>query len=140
MRFKMKPNFGKHRFLKDGKVITVRAGETIDCGKEDIGCAIDKFEQLDPDVLPPASRFKLESRGGGYFDVIHPESGMAINSKALRKPEAETLAGFSVEEYDAKVAKEAEEAETARLATEKEAGGEAGEGDGGETGGGDGGH
>lgn len=131
MRFKMKPNTGKHRILNDGKDITVRAGEIVDCTKEEIGCAIDKFEQLDPDVLPPASRFKLESRGGGYFDVIHPVSGMPINSKALRKPEAETLAGFSVEEYDAKIAKEAEDAEAARLNAQTEAGGNTEEEDGG---------
>ena len=108
MRFRMKPGTGKHRILNDGKDITVRAGEIVDCSKEEIGAAMDKFEQLDPDVLPPPSRFKIISTAGGYYDVIHPVTETAINSKKLRKAEAESLAGMTVEEYDAKVANEVE--------------------------------
>lgn len=107
MRFRMKPNTGKHSTVLNGQPVIVRAGEIIDCSKDDIGNAMDKFEQLDPDVLPPASQFKLVSVGGGYFDVIHPVTGAAINSKKLRKSEAESLAGMTVEEYDAKIAAEA---------------------------------
>ena len=126
MRFRMKPGCGKHRITTDGRDITVRVGEIVNCSKEDIGAAMDKFEQLDPDVLPPPSRFKIVSSPGGFYDVIHPVNGIAINSKKLRKAEAEALAGMTVEEYDARIAKEAE---TARLVEEK-AGNETGQGEG----------
>lgn len=114
MRFRMKPNTGKHRILRSGKDITVRAGEIIDCTKDDLGCAIDKFDQLDADPLPSTSEFKLVPLGTGHYDVIHPATGAAINSKKLRKTEAEALAGMTVEEYDAKEAAKIGEEEGAR--------------------------
>ena len=111
MRFRMKPGCGKHRITTDGRDITVRVGEIVDCSKKDIGAAIDKFEQLDPDVIPPPSRFKIISIPGGYYDVIHPVTETAINSKKLRKAEAESLAGMTVEEYEIKIAMERDDAE-----------------------------
>lgn len=112
MKFQMKQGVGKHTMTLAGKDIILKPGDTVDCTAEQLGGAIDKFEQIDSEISPK-SQFKIVSRAPGFYDVIHPITGAAINTKALRKADAEALAGQTVEEYDAKVAKEAAEAEEA---------------------------
>jgi len=137
MKFRMKPGVGDHVIFPNGSPKIMKPGDEITCGAAELGGAIDKFVVLEEDAPSPPSRFKIISTPGGYYDVIHPVNGIAINSKKLRKAEAEALAGMTVEEYDAKVAKEAEEAEAAKEAEEAEAakmetGDQTGEGDGGQ--------
>ena len=119
MRFRMKPDVGEHSMILHGKQTIVKPGDTVNCEKADLGSALDKFEQLDQDTAP-VSKFKITQRPGSiwWFDVMHPVTGLAINSKGLRKPDAEALAGITLEEYDAKAAQEVADAEAARLAEE----------------------
>lgn len=119
MKFRMNQNVGEHIMIANGKHRVIRPGDEITCAAADLRGAIDKFEVLEADPQPPASRFTLKSLGHGFYNVIHPVTGAAVNSKKLSKAEAEALVGITVEEYDAKVAKEAEDqTEAARLAAE----------------------
>ena len=130
MRYQLKENQGRHILRNDGQRLSVQAGDIVDDAKWRIPDAMKTdFHALDPE--PEKERkpgFKIVSSPGGYYDVIHPVTKMAINSKKLRKPEATALMGMTVEEYEAKVAKEAEEAEAAKMKT----GDQTGEGDGGQ--------
>jgi hypothetical protein len=41
-------------------------------------------------VLKPIAGFKLEDKGGGYYDVVNVKSGKAIFEKGMRREEAES--------------------------------------------------
>jgi len=119
MRYRLKENKGRHVLRNGAQRLDVYPGHIVDDSQWKIpeGMKSD-FVALDPISEPkPKLRFKLEHRGGAYFDVIHPVTGVAINSRRLHKAEAESIAGITVEEYDAKVL--AEEAEAAVKAAEE---------------------
>jgi hypothetical protein len=89
---------GPHVIRTPGKPdIELKAGDEIDCDPELLKNVMHKFEAVDPfeEEKPQATNFLIVKREGaaGYFDVVNAESGKAINMKALRKAQAEELAG-----------------------------------------------
>jgi len=95
----MKEGMGRHR-LRSGE--TVIPGQIVKCEKKELGGAIDKFEQLDPDPPPPQPRVGLIARPAKYgrWDVINPEGGR-VNDVPLTKEEAEAIVGGTTTEEDA---------------------------------------
>ena len=129
MRYQLKENMGRHILRKGSQRLDVYAGHIVDDSQWPIPFGMESdFEALDPEPeREPKLMFRLEAYPGGYFDVIHPVTGVAINTKKLRKVEAVALADTTVEAYDAQEAEKAaeadrlaaEEAEAARLASEE---------------------
>ena len=93
MLFKMKLRMGKHYIRRSGRKVVLRPGDQIDCEKHELGGAIHKFEQMEPDPPPsqPKVGLKLVARGGNWFDVVNEVTGKAINDRGLRRQEAEEL-------------------------------------------------
>jgi len=94
MLFKLKTGMGKHRIRRDGRMAVLKPGDEIDCEKHELGGAIYKFEQLEPDPSPPEPSMGLRAvhRGFGKWDVINEASGVKINDKPLTKGEAREMA------------------------------------------------
>jgi hypothetical protein len=89
---------GSHRICQPGKNdIIVNAGEEVECDAELLKNVMHKFDIVDPfeaekpkgTTLIIVKRPKTE----GFYDVLNVETGKAINTKALRKAQAEDLAG-----------------------------------------------
>lgn len=96
-RWRMRRGAGEHT-LADGT--TVRPGDTLECRREDLGSATDKFELVEDD-RPPEQRAKryIIPRGGGDldgYDVVSGVTGEPINARPLTKAEAEELASTGV--------------------------------------------
>ncbi len=88
MRFRLKKGYGTHK-TRDGKKIT--AGEIIRLSsKYELGGALDKFDQLDPDPPPPPPRVGLIAQPGKYgrWNVFNPD-GVKVNDVPLLKREAD---------------------------------------------------
>lgn len=94
MLFKLKAGMGKHRIRRDGRMVVLKPGDEIDCERDELGGAIDKFEQLEPDPPPPEPKLGLKAvhRGAGKWDVVNEATGVKINDKLLTKEEAQELA------------------------------------------------
>lgn len=90
LRFKMKKGMGTH-YLPGMKA--VHPGDEIKCEKEELGGALDKFEQLDPDPEPekPKVGLKLLHVGGGYYNVVNDATGKVLNDRPLKKEVAEEM-------------------------------------------------
>jgi hypothetical protein len=98
----MKDGCGKHHMKsKDGQAVIVRPGDVIDCERQDLGGAIDKFLQLDddPPVVPSKDGLTIVPIGDGTFNVVNPGSGNPINDAPLAANEAADLAGVSIDTF-----------------------------------------
>lgn len=127
-KFRVKKGYGSIYFQgADGKPVRYNDGDVIECKAGVLDALMDKVEVIEDApaaaTAPPPS-FSIVNLGHGYFNVIHPATGKPINSKSLRKADAEALAGLTVEEYEARLAAE-------RKSEEGEPGGDNGEPDGG---------
>lgn len=103
MRFRLKAECGTHRRrLPNGKMELTKAGGIVDCEREELGAAIDKFVQLDPDQAPkeeePRAGLRIKDRRGGGFDVENTKTGRALNEIPLTKDEADNLAASIFED------------------------------------------
>jgi len=97
IRFRMKEGVGRHSMILDGAPITVAPGEIVSCDKEDLGSALDKFDQLDPDAPEAAPNhaalITVPSRDiHGMFDVISAVTKAKINDRPLSFDEAASIA------------------------------------------------
>ena len=94
MLFKLKTDMGKHYIRRDGRMVMLKPGDKIDCEKYELGGAIKKFEQLEPDPPPPEPKLGLRAvhRGAGKWDVVNEATGVKINNELLTKEEARELA------------------------------------------------
>lgn len=102
MRFRMKDGCGKHHMKStDGQAVIVRPGDVIDCERENLGNAADKFLQLDDDPPPMTSTNGLTvvPVGDGAFNVVNPVSGCPINDSPLTATEAADIAGVPIEAF-----------------------------------------
>lgn len=112
MLFKLKTGMGKHRIRRNGRMIVLKPGDEIDCNRHELGGAIDKFEQMEPDPPPPKPRagLKMKPRGSGWYDVFNEKTGKKINDKPIKKQDAIKLVGESAEQEG-----ENKETETAKV-------------------------
>lgn len=94
MLFKLKIGMGKHRIRRDGRMVVLKPGDEIDCQKHELGGAIRKFEQMEPDPPPPkpTTGLKAVHRAFGKWDVINEATGVKINDNPLSKGEAQAMA------------------------------------------------
>lgn len=96
MRFRLKERCGKHHTRsQDGEALTLRPGDIIDCEATELGNAIDKFEQLDPDPPEPQATEGLVvvPAGEGRFNIVNVVSGAKLNDVPLTSQEASDIAG-----------------------------------------------
>jgi hypothetical protein len=97
VRFRLKPRAGVHRFgNRNGLPELVRPGEIVNCSREDLGGAADKFDQLDPDppvaAQPaPSNGLALIEREDGLYDILNQTNGRALNSRPMEKESARKL-------------------------------------------------
>lgn len=99
MRFQLRPGKGKHH-MRDhtGAMVVLRPGDIIDCHALDLGGAIGKFEQLEPDPPPVtvSSTLTVVPAGDGTFNVVNPGSGLPLNDLPLSAQDASDLAGIPI--------------------------------------------
>ena len=94
----------KHYMRGQGKNNNLfKGGDVIELSREQARYIMDKLDLVDEDghvVVeteedrnPPATvgEYKTKHKGGGRYDVIHPETGEAINDKPLLRGLAEEL-------------------------------------------------
>jgi hypothetical protein len=102
MRFRLKNGKGKHIHVVDGEETRYNAGDVINVrSKFELGNALDKFEQLDPDEedegvvkKETAKKFKVKKiKGTKKYNVVKVSTGEKANDAPLTKEEAEDLAG-----------------------------------------------
>jgi len=91
--FRMRQNVGKHIMSHGGQKKVLRPGDTIRCEKYELGNALDKFEQLEPDPPAPAPKVGLRAVhiGFGKYNVISDATGKPINDEPLTKEEARAM-------------------------------------------------
>ena len=94
-KFRMKNGVGTHLMSNGRNIIS---GDIVECAAADLGGAIDKFDILEPDPAPDARpkvalEIRLRPNSTSWYDVVNPTTGKALNTKALKKAEAELLAG-----------------------------------------------
>lgn len=91
--------------VKPGQPVLDCSGELVDCGPEVFGSQAENYIQTGGVLvtnktdaekveakLPPQAAYIMQKRGAAYWDVVNPDNpGKPINSKALRKAEAELL-------------------------------------------------
>jgi len=96
IRFQMLPRMGKHNHVhRDGRKETIRPGDVIKVhSKEDLGGALNKFKQLDPDTPIDGPKVGLvvvrrdkDDVGAGY-DLVNEATGEALNDRPLGLSEA----------------------------------------------------
>ncbi len=93
-RYRLKS--GSSNLLVGGRRVKLSPGDVVDCPKETVRSFQDQFECLDPpeDEIPKVeASLEMKHRGGGWYDVVNPDTQEAINDKALKKEEAEDLVG-----------------------------------------------
>ena len=94
----------KHYMRGQGKNNNLfKGGDVIELSREQARYIADKLELVDDeghaveeteeDRNPPATvgEYKTKHKGGGRYDVLHPETGEAINDKPLPRGQAEEL-------------------------------------------------
>ena len=93
MLFKLKTGMGKHYIRRKGQMVMLKPGDGIDCEKYELGGAIFKFKQLEPDPPPPEPKLGLKAvhRGAGKWDVVNEATGVKINDNLLTKEEAQGM-------------------------------------------------
>lgn len=99
MRFKLKEACGKHRMPgPEGNLLILLPGSIVDCDAADLGGAISKFEQIDPDPEPGTvrSEWRVEAIGDGGYNVISVASGLPLNDAPLTAQEAADIAGVPI--------------------------------------------
>lgn len=91
--FRMKAGMGEHYIRRHGQMVCLRSGDQIRCEPHELGSAIRKFDQLEPDPPPPQPKVGLKAvhRGFGKWDVINQATGAKINDQPLSKQEAKEL-------------------------------------------------
>jgi hypothetical protein len=106
-KYRLRTGFGEHYRYNGTALIKVEPESIIECAPEEVAAVMDKFELIEEDKpAEPQHKFVLQPLPGGFFHVINPITKKQVNSKRLTKEEAEILAGFTVEEYEAKLAQE----------------------------------
>ena len=103
MRFQLRKGYGTHRRrLPNGKMELTKEGGIIEITKEELGAAIDKFVQLDPDPVvkgeQPKRGLRIKDRSGGGFDVVNEQTGRNLNDGPLTAEEAENLSNSIFED------------------------------------------
>ena len=90
LRFRMKRGMGLHYLRREGGEVAVRPGDIVECTREELGSALHKFDQLDPDPPPPEPSVRLRAvhSGGGKWDVVNEVTKKKINEKPLNKQQA----------------------------------------------------
>ncbi len=94
----------KHYIRGQGKRNNLaKGGDIIDLSREQARYIMDKLdlvdeddnvvEETDADRNPPVTtgEYKTKHKGAGKYDVLHPETGEAINDKPLPRGQAEDL-------------------------------------------------
>jgi hypothetical protein len=86
---------------KDGKRIKMVPGDRITCEESELKPFLDKFRKIEskkksvhsPRTRIPHSKFTMEHRGGGKYNVINEGTGEKINDNLLTKEEALLIVG-----------------------------------------------
>lgn len=98
MRYQLKPNRGRHILRNGAKRLDVYPGQIVDTKDWPVPEGMKAhFLALDPEpapASPPKSALlQIKQRPDHRtFDVLHPVTGKPINSRPLKKAEAEVLA------------------------------------------------
>lgn len=79
----------------------IKSGETFRAYKQEIPerfmdllqLVRDGDKQMQEKEPEPKQNLRIESVGGGWYNVVNAETGNPVNDKKLRKQEAEELAG-----------------------------------------------
>jgi len=88
--------------LAPGSQIELKPGDIIECPQSLVEPFAWKFETLDGpaavDTKPKKTLIIIKRPGAGppWYDVIEPDTQKQINTKALKKEEAEDLAGYKL--------------------------------------------
>ena len=91
--------------VKPGQPVLDHDGKMVDCEPEVFGTQAENYTQVggmpitikseaekEEAKLPPQAAYVLQKRGAAYWDVVNPANpSKPVNSKALRKAEAEAL-------------------------------------------------
>lgn len=91
MKYRLKKGYGNHYIGKK----MYKAGDVIEARPDELSGAMDKFEQLEPDPLPPEPKVKLiiVERTDGAYDVVNEISERCINDEPLEYDAARSIAG-----------------------------------------------
>lgn len=87
--------------MRDGT--RVKTGEIVCAWEWELTGVLDLFDCLDPQIVEEEEEeeelvtLKIVHRGGAYFDVVNPVTGERINERALKREQAEILAGCPVD-------------------------------------------
>lgn len=82
---------GRGKIVKPNERFKARPDE-IPKGFRDVVIPLSELPEEDNKPATPASteaRFELQSKGGGWYDIINTVSGKPVNSKSLRAKEAQ---------------------------------------------------
>ena len=80
----------------------VNPGNIVECSADELRSVIDKFDVLEADPQPSSKPkvellIQLRPNTTSWFDVINSVTGKPVNTKSLKKAEAEELAGHPYE-------------------------------------------
>lgn len=107
--FILKKGVGKCYLRRNGRLVLIHQGESIQCEEAEIGLAARHFQKLSelpqktkPEPVSvstpgakPASEFVIRERGGALdgYDVVHGETGEPLNDAPMTLKDARDLAG-----------------------------------------------
>ena len=98
--FRLKKGCGSHVFSDDRG--TISQGQTFHATPFEVRNITAKIEPLEPvpeeQPEPVEPRFDIVHKGGGWYSVINVITGEALNDKALKKTEAQALAGIEIDD------------------------------------------
>jgi hypothetical protein len=109
-KFRMKKDVdgykpGTHTLLIPGRPpMAINAGDEVECDPEYLKNVMHKFELIEADAPaanPQNAKLILKKRDGGNstgYDLINPVTGDPINTKPLKKADAEDLAKMTLQE------------------------------------------
>jgi len=95
--FELKRGYGQHTIATAKGRQILRAGDRVECHVDLLGNAIDKFAiitpgaDLEPVTLKTTTSLRIVHKGHGKYDVVHPATGVPINTAPLTKTEASEL-------------------------------------------------
>jgi len=88
--WRKKPGFGPYLYKKDGELVEVKTGETLECSKMALGTYVERFDLADEDetVEEPSRYVSVPRKDESGFDVVDRETGRPVNEAPMTEDEA----------------------------------------------------